>query len=554
MDIPTEAIGAACEWNSAYLLIFSENVGSLIYYSHLLPLIASLLLGIFVLINNPKRLVNQVLFFMTLMFSTWVYFDLILWASPSPEAVMFFWSSIVPIEMLIYASALYLVYLFANGQKDISLGTKLGIASFFVPILLFTHTPLNVVGLSPDCDEGAIEGPLIQFMYVVELIYIVWGAVVIARGYKKLKELHEKKQLLYIGIGTIVFLILFTAGNLTLVFSLDPLYEQYKLFGMPIFAAFVTYTIIRFKAFNSKLLTAQALVIALAIFVLSLLFIRSIENIRIITAITFAFVITLGAFLIKSVRKEIKQRELLEELTKSLSVANEKLKGLDKLKTEFLSLASHQLRSPLTSIKGYSSLLLDGSFGTMDEKQKETVDRIFQSSNHLAKVVEDLLNVSKIEQGGMQYVMADFDLSKTVEDLAKDLSIPAEKKGIAISFSGAPGTMVRGDMEKLRQVFLNLIDNAIKYTPEKGTIAVTVSKAGAAARVEIKDNGMGIPADIKETLFQKFNRGNGGKVNTGGSGLGLYLAKQIVEAHKGRVSAESEGEGKGSTFIVELPA
>lgn len=556
MDGLIETASTACEWGSAYLLIFSENVGSLIYYSHLLPLIVSLVLGVFVLINNPKKLANQVLFFMTLMFSAWVYFDLILWASPSPEAVMFFWSSIVPIEMLIYASALYLIYIFVNGQKDISLAKKLSIAVFFIPILLFAHTPLNVVGLSPDCDEGAIEGPLIQFMYVVELLYIVWGGIVVARGYRKLADDAGKKQLLYIGIGTILFLMIFTAGNITLVFSLDPLYEQYKLFGMPIFTAFVAYTIVRFKTFNAKLVTAQALVAALAISVVSLLFIRSIENIRVITAITFVFVITLGAFLIKSVQKEIRQRQQLEELTKSLSVANEKLKSLDRLKTEFLSLAAHQLRSPLTAIKGYTSMLVDGSFGALDAKQKEMVDRVYQSSDHLAHVVEDLLNVSKIEQGGMQYEITQFDAERLLADLARDLSVNSEKKGILLSFAGTgEECVIHGDQEKLRQVFINLIDNGIKYTNEGGAIAVQLEKLPKRKKIRVSfiDNGVGIPKDIQETLFQKFNRGNGSKMNTGGSGLGLYLAKQIVEAHKGTIWVESEGDGKGSAFFVELP-
>ena len=110
-----------CEWYSSSLLIISDNVGPLIYYTHVLPLIVSFVLGIFVLLNNPRKLVNRTLFFITFSFSLWVYFDLILWASPNPEAVMFFWNSIVPVEMLMYASCLYFIYLFANKQEDISL-------------------------------------------------------------------------------------------------------------------------------------------------------------------------------------------------------------------------------------------------------------------------------------------------------------------------------------------------------------------------------------------------------------------------------------------------
>ncbi len=241
----------------------------------------------------------------------------------------------------------------------------------------------------------------------------------------------------------------------------------------------------------------------------------------------------------------------------ALQVANEKLKSLDKLKTEFLSLAAHQLRSPLTAIRGYTSMLLDGSFGNVDEKQKEAINRVFESATHLSKVVEDLLNVSKIEAGGMKYEMAPFDLEKAVRDLATDLSVTAQKKGLALTFTTdnkAPYT-VNGDMEKIRQVVLNLIDNSIKYTMS-GSITVTLTKDDAAKkyRVAITDTGMGISAEEKEKLFQKFSRGAGGKTNTSGSGLGLYLAKQIAEAHGGEVVIDSPGEGKGSTFTIELKA
>ncbi len=239
-----------------------------------------------------------------------------------------------------------------------------------------------------------------------------------------------------------------------------------------------------------------------------------------------------------------------------LKTLNEKLRSLDKLKTEFLSLASHQLRSPLTAIKGYTSMLLEGSFGQVTPDQKEAIDRVFQSSSHLAKVVEDLLNVSKIEQGGLKYEMAPFDFEKISHDLATDLSVTAEKKGLKLNFvSDGKTHMVNGDMEKIRQVILNIIDNAIKYT-EKGSITVAINRDEERnmEALSVTDTGMGISADEKEVLFQKFSRGEGGKTNTSGSGLGLYLAKQISEAHGGHISIDSPGVGKGSTFTIELKA
>lgn len=242
-------------------------------------------------------------------------------------------------------------------------------------------------------------------------------------------------------------------------------------------------------------------------------------------------------------------------LYEQLAVANEKLKSLDKLKTEFLSLASHQLRSPLTAIKGYTSMLLDGSFGGITKEQHEAIDRVYQSVEHLRRTVEDLLNVSKIEQGGMKYEMAPFDIVKAAGDIVRDFELVAKKKNLSISFTTNDGAaMITGDMEKIRQVIINVIDNAIKYTPA-GSIAVDVQYDAQSkiAILKVKDTGKGIDPAAKETLFQKFSRADGGKTNPDGSGLGLYLAKQIIEAHKGSVRIESEGVGKGSTFIIVLP-
>jgi signal transduction histidine kinase len=222
------------------------------------------------------------------------------------------------------------------------------------------------------------------------------------------------------------------------------------------------------------------------------------------------------------------------------------------LKTEFLSLATHQIRSPLTAIKGYASMVVEGDFGKIDPKAKEAVDRILQSSNNLAIVIEDFLNVSKIESGGMKYEKVNFDLGEIAGGMAKDLSIMAGKKGLVLDYEQDEGNhTVNGDKEKLRQVVLNLIDNSIKYTKE-GKIHVSVKSSGDKVVFAVQDTGMGMTPEIKATLFQKFARGEGGKVNTTGSGLGLYLAKEIAVAHGGRVWVESPGPNKGSTFSMEL--
>lgn len=539
-----------CDWYSAYLLIFSDNVDPLVYYSHLGPMIASLLLGFFVLINNRKALANWALFFVTLMFAVWTYFDLILWASPSPQDVMFFWSSIVPVEMLIYACSLYLIYIFANEQKDISLLKKICIALPFIPIILFLPTPYNLAGLSPNCDEGAIEGPLIQYMYFFEFVYIIWAALVTTRAVKRLKGLNEKRQMLFLGIGIILLLLCFSAGNITLMLGLDPVYEQYKLFGMPIFVAFIAYSMVKFKTFNSKLIAAQALVVSLAIAVLSLLFLQTIPNIRIIAGITFIFVCILGYLLIRSVRREIAQREHIEKLAGELEATNERQDTL-------LHFIGHEVKGSLTKDAGAFASLSEGDFGPLPENMKAFITQALIESRNGASSVENILKASNLKKGTVTYTKAPFDLKELVAKAVERAKPAAEKKGLALTFLvqelGAPYTLT-GDKAQINDhVLRNIIDNSINYTPS-GSVTVSLKKENNKFVFAVKDTGIGITEEDKKKLFTEGGHGKDSqRVNVHSTGYGLFIAKSITEEHGGTIRAESEGAGKGSTFIVEFP-
>lgn len=553
----------ACNWDKAYFLIFSDNVfGSLIYYSHFFSLILSLTIGIFVFFYNRKSLSSHILLFLTILFSLWVFFDLVLWATEKNYLTMFFWSLEILIEPMIYACAVYFLYVFVN-REDAKLKTKILLILPTLPIVIFLSTKLTLIGFDlSNCDRNAVEGFLATYYtYFIEILYVVWIFAFSVGKYWK-AAIDQKKQIPFITVGIILFLLSFSFGNIIGSFTDDWVIGQLGLFGMPIFAGFLAYMIVKFKTFNIKLLSAQALVFALGFLVLAIAFIRNIENVKLIVAFTLLLVLLLGRTLIKSVRLEVEQRERLENLRLKLEEsnikledANDKLKGLDQLKTEFLSLASHQLRSPLTAIKGYTSMILEGDFGELGAQAKDAVERVFQSTMNLTKIVEDLLNVSKIEQGGMKYEMAPFSLAEVARDMAKDLSITASKKNLKLYYDGDidKDCTVNGDKEKIRQVVLNFIDNSIKYTKE-GNINVSVRKKGDKVEFSVKDTGMGMTPEIKAKLFQKFSRGDGARMNTGGSGLGLYLAKEIVEAHKGTVGVESEGMGKGSNFHFELDA
>ncbi|MFA6432362.1 MAG: HAMP domain-containing sensor histidine kinase [Candidatus Paceibacterota bacterium] len=267
--------------------------------------------------------------------------------------------------------------------------------------------------------------------------------------------------------------------------------------------------------------------------------------------------VVFGIWLVKNVYNEIAQREKIEMLASNLEKANSRLQDLDKQKSEFVSFATHQLRAPLTAMKGYASLLIDGDMGKLPAEAKLGVGRIYESSSTLANIVDDYLNISRIELGTMKYTFETISLKDMVENVIAELKPNIEKSKLAFTFRAEDdkaGYSIRADKDKLKQVIANLIDNSVKYTPS-GSVKVTLSRDVAGRKIvfKLQDTGIGIDPQVLPLLFQKFTRANNAnKVNIKGTGLGLFVAKEIVAAHKGTIRVESPGEGRGSTFIVEL--
>jgi signal transduction histidine kinase len=314
---------------------------------------------------------------------------------------------------------------------------------------------------------------------------------------------------------------------------------------------------VKFNAFKTTMLTTEILIAALALLNLSLLFLPKINNVRVIAAITFALTVIVGLLLIRSSRRDQKQKEQIQQLASGLEQANDQLKQLDKMKSEFVSIASHQLRSPLTAIRGYSSMLLEGSFGPLPLKAKEAIDHINESSRFMASSVEDYLNVSRIQAGNMKYEYSDFNVRDLASRVADDTRPVALKKGLLLTFTSDlhKQGIVHADIGKTRQVIDNLINNSLKYTPQ-GSINIVVRDDSKLKKIyiDVRDTGIGMNPHTLENIFGKFERAsNANDVNVTGTGLGLYIARKMAREMKGDVTAHSEGEGKGSTFTVELP-
>jgi signal transduction histidine kinase len=247
------------------------------------------------------------------------------------------------------------------------------------------------------------------------------------------------------------------------------------------------------------------------------------------------------------------QKEV-ERQTSQLKQANEDLKKLDKAKSDFISIASHQLRTPLTAIRGFTSMILEGSYGRITNVVKDKLEKVYESSDRLIRLVNDLLDLSHMEGGKMEFNFQKVSITQMVKSVCEELDIQAQKKKLKMAINLPEQELfVKADDQKLRQVVMNLIDNGVKYT-DKGKVEVFLKEQDGKIIFSVKDTGMGMKEEEIQNLFQKFVRGSeASHYHTEGAGIGLYVARQLIEAHQGRVWAESEGEGKGSTFLVELP-
>ncbi|HWT55837.1 MAG TPA: HAMP domain-containing sensor histidine kinase [Candidatus Microsaccharimonas sp.] len=245
-------------------------------------------------------------------------------------------------------------------------------------------------------------------------------------------------------------------------------------------------------------------------------------------------------------------RLLFEEnrrIVLQLQRSNIKLKALDETKDDFISMASHQLRTPLTSIKGYLSMVLEGDAGEINETQRKMLGQAFTSSQRMVYLIADLLNVSRLKTGKFIIESASTDLSQMIDEEMAQLTEAAASRGLTLTFK-KPATFPKLmlDETKTRQVIMNFIDNAIYYTPKDGHIKVELKDTGPTIEFRVVDDGMGVPKAEQHHLFTKFYRaGNARKARPDGTGLGLFMAKKVVTAQGGAIIFESK-ESKGSTF------
>jgi signal transduction histidine kinase len=264
----------------------------------------------------------------------------------------------------------------------------------------------------------------------------------------------------------------------------------------------------------------------------------------------------------------------LEDKTQKLQEAFDRLRELDRLKSNFLGTVSHELRTPLTSIIGYSEMLAEGIAGPLGDEQREFVQTIREKGEQLLQLILGLLDLSKLESGTMSLRKANFKLAKVLDDVVSTITPRARKRGVLLRCEASESLPdLIGDAERLRQVFINLTDNAVKFSPDGATVELSASSVVAdapvdgdegeglvllapsrrALEVRVADHGIGIPEAERSRIFDPFYQVDSSSTREyGGTGLGLSIVKRLVEAHGGTVRA-SANEPRGSIFVVTLP-
>jgi signal transduction histidine kinase len=245
---------------------------------------------------------------------------------------------------------------------------------------------------------------------------------------------------------------------------------------------------------------------------------------------------------------------LVELRTKKLIGVNQQLKQISEAKSEFVSVASHQLRTPLTVINSILSLLVDGDLGDLNVQQVEYVSRSLLQSQKLIKLINQLLSISRIEAGRMNLKIEVSNLNSLIKENVNALKYLAKEKGVQLKMKLALDLpLIHLDRSLISEVLANLIDNSIKYSPKGKIVIQSIYKKGMV-RVEISDNGIGLTKEEKTNLFKRFIRGSQqSRLLVSGTGLGLYFARRVIDSHNGTIWAESKGINKGATFIFELP-
>jgi len=516
---------------------------------------ATLTVGSLIFKRDTKKLSNVFFFLTTIAIALWIIsFSarlaefMLIKPENFNEVLPYVIGGIVPMLLFFFA------FTFTRNRIRISnrsLTFILAPYAFFSAVLYFW--PQLIVTFT----EGEIErGPIYWIYFLYVLTFFLLSLNLLFKRYKASAGVFQGvlRSLLYavaVG-GSGIFLV-----GLIYEFTYLEVFRLIQFTLILILTIIIGFKVIQYHRWRITPFLTELFVSLIAFTLIAQVFFVATTFDIVVNIIVLILFMISGYFLVKSINRESKAKDEIEKLVKDLTEANEQLQVLDQRKSEFVKISAHHLKAPLTGIKGYASMILEGSFGrAINNDAHEAIQKIFDASERLVSIIEDFMDISNIESGKMEYDFKSVNLKKLIEGVLEEMKMVIEKSGLDVSFNtdAIDGYTLFADAGKLRQVISNLTDNAIKYTPQ-GHVHLFLKKDTQNKKLHftITDTGIGMSKDTIDNLFEKFSRAHdANKVNTGGSGLGLYVAKEIMKKHEARIWIESPGEGKGSTFHLEF--
>lgn len=430
-----------------------------------------------------------------------------------------------------------LAYVFPYQQRQMPLWHRyalLPLAFFSSTLLLIPFVFQEISSLipvdeivRPEKSQGIILAAFVTISFFFAGIVILFRRIGQTKG-------DERRQVMLMFTGMSL-----TAGLLLLFSFILPI--GFKNFNFVPYGALFIFPVIVFTAYAIyivELLHVKNIFAGLFTFFLctvsliELVFAETIEQL-LLRILVFILTLVIGIQLVRN--------------TFEIELANEQ-------KSELMSFATHEIRTPITVIRGYANMLLDGDRGEINGEVKDLLQKIMIAGNDVTTLLAEYLDKSKIELGQLEYIPSVFDAKIVINEVLAIFKIHAEQKGVKLTkqLKSSSKFLIYVDQARFKEVIINIIDNSVKYTP-KGSVAVSIIKENGYVTIKIVDTGVGIEKEVMPSLFKEFSRADLQKVNILGSGLGLYLAKKFTEAQKSSIWAESEGKDKGAQFYLRFP-
>lgn len=525
-------------------------------------------LALWVFLSNRQAKINRGFILLVICNLSWInFFNLIYSVSTKETALLLLRLTFASALIFLTAAYYFFIILFLKkkGLYRILGKTILLFIAIISALSLFTNLIITDIVI-----DGWKIIPLFSFsgkfiFHGIALFLTLFIVGKLLEEYSKFPH-NEKGKALYFISGVITFAVTVLIFGAILPFF----FKIYTLYNVANYAAlfllgFTAYAIMKRNLFGIKVVLTQMFVVLIALLLLVNFLTSQTEFEYFWKGAILATFCLFGWLLIKSVVREIKQKEQLNQYADDMAKTNAelqdaygKLEILDKAKSEFVSIASHQLRTPLTAIKGYISMMIEGDYGKISKQALQSMKNVYLANERLVKLVNSLLDMSRLESGKITLEFSPVKVDDLVADILRELRQEAKMKNLKLKMIKDKNELpkIQADPTKLRDALMNLVDNAIKYT-NKGGVTVNIKYQIANLKsiiITVADTGEGMTQEEIDKLFQSFSRTDSGRKNwSEGSGLGLYIAKKFIEMHHGNIRAESPGKSQGSRFIVELP-